>query len=164
MERKPLTMEATLIKSEYEIERGKPIPSRNHAYIQSKMIKLLDRKYDETYEAISELSILLDGKEVVPDVLIYKKFDFRPGNDEIKVSELPLNVIEILSPSQNLSDLIIKSYKYFDSGIQSYWLIIPDLTTIYVFSAPDEFEVFVKKEKLVDAKLGIELELGAIFS
>jgi Uma2 family endonuclease len=63
-----------------------------------------------------------------------------------------------------LGDLIAKSYDYFDSGVQSYWLIIPDLTTIYVFSAPHEFEVFIKKETLVDAKLGIELELGAIFS
>jgi len=156
-------METTLLQSEYEIERGKPMPSRNHAYIQSKIIKLLDRKYADTYEGISELSLMVEGKERVPDVLIYKNFEFRPGNDEVKVTEMPLAVVEILSPTQQLGDLIAKSYLYFDAGIKSYWLVLPDLTTIYIFSAPHEYEAFVKKGTLKDTQLDIELDLEAIF-
>jgi Uma2 family endonuclease len=156
-------METTLLQSEYEIERGKPMPSRNHAYIQSKIIKLLDRKYADTYEGISELSLMVEGKERVPDVLIYKNFEFRPGNDEVKVTEMPLAVVEILSPTQQLGDLIAKSYLYFEAGIKSYWLVLPDLTTIYIFSAPHEYEPFVKKGTLKDTKLDIELDLEAIF-
>lgn len=156
-------METALVQSEYEIERGKPIPSRNHAYIQSKIIKLLDRKYSDTYEGISELSLLVEGKERVPDILIYKNFEFRPGNDEVKVSEMPLAVVEILSPTQHLADLIAKSYLYFEAGVKSYWLVLPDLTTFYIFSAPNEYEAFVKKGILKDTKLDIELNLEDIF-
>ncbi len=156
-------MEALQVQSEYEIERGKPIPSRNHAYIQSKIIKLLDRKYADKYKGISELSLLVEGKERVPDILIYKNFEFRPGNDEVKVSEMPLAVVEILSPKQNLGDLIAKSYLYFEAGVKSYWLVLPDLTTIYIFSAPNEYEAFVKKGILKDTQLDIELNLEDIF-
>ncbi len=156
-------METTLIQSEYEIERGKPMPSRNHAYIQSKIIKLLDRKYADRYEGISELSLLVQGKERVPDILIYKNFEFRPGNDEAKVSEMPLAVVEILSPTQHLGDLIAKSYLYFEAGVKSYWLVLPDLTTIYIFSAPNEYEAFVKKGILKDMQLDIELNLEDVF-
>ena len=156
-------METTLARSEYETERGKPMPSRNHAYIQSKIIKLLDRKYADSYEGISELSLMVEEKERVPDILIYKSFEFRPGHDEVRVSEMPLAVVEILSPKQHLADLIAKSRLYFEAGVKSYWLVLPDLTTIYVFSGPNEYEAYVKKGTLKDPRLDIELELEAIF-
>lgn len=140
--------EKLFIQSEYEIERGKPMPSRNHAYIQSKLLKLIDRKYSAVYEVISELSVVLDGKEWVPDLSIYDYFEFRPGNDEVKVTQIPRAIIEILSPTQHLADLIVKSYSYFDAGVNSYWLVLPDLCTIYIFSAPNEYEAFVKKGTL----------------
>jgi Uma2 family endonuclease len=156
-------MDATLVQSGYEIERGKPMPSRNHAYIQSKIIKLLDRKYAGSFEGISELSLIIEGTERVPDVLIYQDFEFRPGNDEVKVKEMPLAVVEILSPTQQLADLIAKSYLYFEAGVKSYWLVLPDLMTIYVFSAPNEYEAYVKKGMLIDTKLNIELDLESVF-
>lgn len=139
------------------------MPSRNHAYIQSKIIKLLDRKYADRYEGISELSLLVEGKERVPDILIYENFEFRPGHDEVKVTEMPLAVVEILSPTQHLADLVAKSHLYFEAGVKSYWLVLPDLTTIYVFSGPNEYEAYVKKGTLKDTHLGIELDLEAIF-
>lgn len=154
---------AIVAQSDYEIERGKPMPSRNHAYIQSRIIKLLDRKYGDQLEVLSELSLSLEDKDQVPDIVIYKNFDFRPGNDEIKVTEMPLVVVEILSPKQNLTDLIAKSYRYFEAGIKSYWLVLPDLRSIYVFSAPNEYEVFAKKGTLRDEKLDIELQVEDIF-
>ncbi|MDX1939095.1 MAG: Uma2 family endonuclease [Saprospiraceae bacterium] len=156
-------MEATVAKSEYEIERGKPMPSRNHAFVQSKIVKIFDRKYGEQFDVISELSLKLGDTERVPDIVVYKNFDFRPGNDEVKVTEIPLIVMEILSPKQILADLIAKSYDYFEAGVKSYWLVLPDLTSIYVFSEPGEYEVFAKKGMLHDAQLDIKLKLEDIF-
>lgn len=156
-------MEDVIIKSDYEIERRKPIPSRNHAIIQSRIIKMLYKNYEEEFEAVSELSLMIDETEKIPDVSIYKNFDFQPGNDEIKVDELPLAVIEILSPEQHLIDLIIKSKYYFEAGILSYWLVIPDLKTVYIYSDVDEYEAFVRRGKLVDTKLNIELDLKELF-
>lgn len=156
-------MQATVKDIDYEQSRGKPMPSRNHAFLQSRLIKLLDRSYGDRYDVISELSIVVAGKQKVPDILIYEDFEFRPGNDELRVEEPPLGVIEILSPSQHLADLLQKSHLYFEAGIPSYWLVLPDLLTIYVFTAPNEYEVFVKTETLRDERLGIELSLAEVF-
>ena len=111
-------MEAVIEKSQYEIERGKPMPSKNHAYIQSKIIKVIFKKYDDDFEVLSELSLNINGRDKIPDLAIYKEIDYTPGEDEIRVSQLPLAVVEILSPKQTITDLIIKSNDYFVSDIK----------------------------------------------
>lgn len=147
--------------STYETERGKPMPSKNHAIVQTRLIVALD-KYQK-YSTLSEISLGLPAGEKVPDIGIFQPLVFTPGEDEVRMDEIPLGVIEILSPTQSLADLIAKSHVYFQQGVKSYWLALPDLKSIYVFSAPNEYEVFSKKEKLVDAQLGIEVDLGEIF-
>ncbi len=58
----------------YQRERHKPIPSRNHSAIQSRLIIALGKKYDTKYEFFSELSLNLpDVKPAVPDICIYLK-------------------------------------------------------------------------------------------
>lgn len=156
-------METALVKSEYELERGKPMPSKNHAIVQGNIYFLLRQKYDPHYRFMPEISILMDEKERIPDLAIYEHLEFTPGNDEVRLATPPLGAIEILSPTQNLADLIAKSYRYFEAGVKSYWLVLPDLTTIYVFSGPNEYEAFVKKGILKDTQLNIELDLEAIF-
>jgi|GEM_PF-3389664 len=46
--------------SEYEIERGKPVPSLNHGIIQSNLCFTILAKYRAEYSVISELSVELD--------------------------------------------------------------------------------------------------------
>jgi Uma2 family endonuclease len=99
----------------------------------------------------------------VPDLAIYPVREFTPGEDEITMAEAPLGVIEILSPSQSRTELIAKSAGYFKVGVKSYWLVLPDLKSVYVFSAPNEYDVFTRDEQLSDKLLGIELDLGEIF-
>jgi Uma2 family endonuclease len=57
---------------------------------------------------------------------------------------MPLGVVEIMSPTQTITELIVKSHAFFDAGVQSYWLVIPSLKTIYVFSDKGEYEVYAK--------------------
>ncbi len=156
-------METAQVQSEYEIERGKPAPSKNHSIVQGNIYFLLRQKYEPRYRLLLEISMVVDEKDRVPDIAIYEPLDFTPGNDEVRLAEVPLATIEILSPKQNLGDLIAKSYLYFEAGVKSYWLVLPDLTTIYIFSAPNEYEAFVKKGILKDAQLDIELNLEDIF-
>ena len=156
-------METVLVQSEYELERGKPMPSKNHALVQGNIYFLLRQKYESVYRFVTEVSILMQEKERIPDLAIYEQLEFTPGIDEVRLETPPLAAIEILSPTQNLADLIAKSYRYFEAGVKSYWLVLPDLTSIYVFSAPNEYEVFAKKGTLKDTQLNIELDLEAIF-
>jgi len=156
-------MDAATGKSEYEIERGKPTPSKNHSIVQTNLVGYFFVHYQDKFRALSELTLLIDEKKYIPDVVLYEKIDFEPGQDESAVSDIPLCAIEILSPKQNLTELIIKSHLYFEAGVQSYWLILPDLKTVYVFSAPDAYEAYVKKGILKDQQLDIELDLEKVF-
>ena len=48
--------------SKLKIEREKLISSKNHAYLQSRIIRLLDRKYLDKWEIFSELSLVIKRK------------------------------------------------------------------------------------------------------
>ena len=49
-------MEAVLNKSTYEIERGKPMPSKNHGIIQSNLSGLFYVNYRKQYRFMSEVA------------------------------------------------------------------------------------------------------------
>lgn len=151
------------VSSAYELERGKPMPSKNHGIIQGNIYFELRVKYGSQYRPVLEASIDVLGKERIPDVALFQHIEYTPGADEVRIAETPLAAIEILSPKQNLSDLLIKAQPYFEQGIRSYWLVIPDLKTIYVFSQADEYEVFAKQALLKDETLEIELSLKDVF-
>ena len=149
--------------SDYETERFKPMPSFNHGSIQTNLGFLLKLNYGKTYRAVSELALILADWPSVPDICLYpwKKLDFR--NDQTKVSEPPLCVIEILSPTQSLADMMSKAYGYFEHGVQSCWIVLPELNNVYVFSSPDAYEIFKIGETLRDEKMGIEVEVERVF-
>lgn len=100
----------------------------------------------------------------MPDLSILPKLtpDFR--NDVTTVTEPPLGVIEIISPSQTLNQLVAKAEAYFAHGVKSCWLVLLPLTNIYVFSSPDDYQIFREHEVLKDEVLGIELPLKEVFS
>jgi Uma2 family endonuclease len=155
-------MDVLTVTSDYEIERRKPIPSKHHAIIQALIGGLLFSKYPN-YWALPELSILFNGEAKVPDLSIYDKADFERETEEIKTNQIPLGAIEILSPTQNINELIDKSAIYFQNGVKSYWLVVPVLKTIFVFSSLDDYAAYLKDDVLIDDVLGIELDLKLIF-
>lgn len=156
-------MDTTVDLSEYEIERGKPMPSKNHAIIQANLILALQPKYADRFRILPEINLDLSIRDRVPDLAIYRSVEFTPGADEVRMTEMPLCVIEILSPQQSMADLLTKRAEYFAAGVQSYWLVLPDLLSVYVFHSPEDYEVFAKQETLTDKILGIELALGEVF-
>lgn len=155
-------MQTVITSSPYEVERGKPIPSKNHSFVQTRLIVAFATQFEQ-FQILSEISLKLGDIERVPDLAIFENIEFTPGEDEIRVEQKPLAVIEILSPKQNLGDLLAKAHVYFENSIGSYWLVLPDLKSIYVFKSPQDYVVFLKKELLKDEVLGIELDLGKVF-
>ena len=157
-------MESTIKNSSsYELERGKPMPSKNHSIIQYNIIKAFVLKYDAIYQALPELSLNINGNEKIPDVAICKPLQFLAEQDEIKVNNPPLCAIEICSPTQRISDLTSKSNIYFEFGVKSYWLIIPELRAVFVYQSPQKYEVFANEELLTDSQLKVEIELKMLF-
>ncbi len=154
-------MEAIETLSEYEIERGKPMPSKNHAILQTNLIVALSRFADK-YSILSELSLELGPHPSIPDISVYPKMAVDWIHDEIRLSEPPLLVVEILSPKQYMSDLVDKIESYFAAGIQSAWLVQPALKSIAVFSPGMESTVYTTGE-MHDAALDITINLDEIF-
>ena len=156
-------MSASVSLSEYEIERGKPMPDKNHALIQGNLFFLIRLFYNEKYTVLTEINLDLPLRERIPDLAIYPAMKFHPDENEIRMKEAPLCAIEILSAKQDLSELMTKRAEYFTGGVLSYWLVLPALYTIYVFHSATEYQIFSGKDILQDAKLGIKLNLEEVF-
>jgi Uma2 family endonuclease len=112
--------------------------------------------------------------ELKPDVCVYLKTsapksegdgEKRLDSDIIRVPKPPALVIEVLSPSQSVNELLRKLDAYFAMGVQSAWLVIPSLEEIKVFSPEKNrknFEVGTDEE-VIDETLDIRLPIKKIF-
>ncbi|MGI4871939.1 MAG: Uma2 family endonuclease [Janthinobacterium lividum] len=154
------------IKSEYELERGKPMPSKIHGRLQAKLVGLLYVSCGRTHTIYSELSITLAPHYArqVPDVAIYDGLMPYPAVDEISMSEVPLIAVEILSPTQALTELTDKIGGYLAAGVKSCWLLLPGLRSVAISTVPGVYQTFDYPDTLRDPATGIELELAALFS
>jgi Uma2 family endonuclease len=153
----------TVELSDYELDRNKPMPSKNHAIVQSNIGFEVQLKYRETYRVMSEVKLNIpNDKDVVPDIAIYPRFAFDPLHDEVKMTEMPLCAVEILSPSQTNEELIEKVEKYFSVGVKSCWLVIPTFQIVSVFSDASTQRTFFKGE-LYDEVLDIRIDLDKVF-
>lgn len=149
----------------YEIERGKPVPDYSHSLTQSRLTYVLYEKYRDKFHIIPELHLKSEPKDMVPDISIYPiekiKIDF--DNDILKMEIYPDGVIEVITAPQTIREMFQRKKTYTSLGVKSYWLIIPELRSIYVFDQTGEYEVFTKKQLLKDPQLSIEISLGEIF-
>jgi len=136
-------------------------PSYHHSYLAGKIIAALG-KLDE-YSVFSELTLQID-RDYVPDISLYKKrkINFKSG-DIIKMTEIPLLVIEILSPSQGVQEILDKFKIYFEAGVKSCWLVIPVTESVTVYSSTDNAETFYK-DNIIDTILNIQISVNEIFA
>ena len=153
------------IESEESVDRG----SLNHSAIQVNLAFLL--KKIGTFSVYTELSLdtnQLDKtkykfkEEIKPDVCIYPKRGLSRPYDILKMAEMPLLAMEILSPKQGLQEIVEKIDAYFALGVRSCWLIDPTTAIVVVYSALDEHKVFSSGE-VVDDTIGIRLPFDEIF-
>jgi len=151
--------------SAYEIERNKPMPSKNHGYLQTRLSSEIDHLYRKQFTIFSEIEILMPERpNCVPDVAIYPKMEINFWDDELVMTEMPLIAIEIVSPTQSDTDLVKKINRYLEAGIQSCWLVMPSFQAISVYSGIGKYQFFSSEMILKDAVANIELSLIDIFS
>ena len=147
--------------SDYELDRGKPIPSKNHAIIQGNLVFALSISCQERYRILPEVKLNTPPNDLVPDIAIYPLLAFDSLHDEVKMGEMPLGVIEIISLAGG-QELVNKLSRYFDLGVKSCWLVQPTFRIITVFSDKNTFKTFIEGE-LRDELLDIRLDLKRIF-
>ena len=157
-----VAQEQETVLSDYEIERGKPMPNIIHGTVQSSINFLLRTQFGDKFIFPNELS-LATTPPTTPDICIYpkKKLDVREA--EAKESKMPITTIEILSPSQTLEQLQDKAWDiYFPAGVQSAWVVVPELKVIQILFPDGQQQVFVKDE-LTDPATGICIAVEKVF-
>lgn len=158
-------------EEEFYLPEEEDMGSINHSYLQSKLGVLFHNLGN--YVTLTELSLDSSsvkeefgiGDTIVPDVAVYKRELFGTINwrkDSVKANNMPVLVIEILSPMQSVQQLIDKLATYFQLGVQSCWLIYPSSNTVEVYSAPYQARSFLTGD-VIDAKLDIRLPIDTIF-
>jgi Uma2 family endonuclease len=117
----------------HETEEAEEMGSHNHSAIQANVTYLLKRT--GKYSVYTELSLdttPLDPKqfkfkdEIKPDVCVYPKRGLIRPFDLLKMSEMPLLVVEVLSPRQSAYEILEKDY--FDNAVAGYNVMIIDAT------------------------------------
>ena len=149
--------------SDYELERGKPMPSLKHALVQSNLIATLRPALGPDFLVLSELTLALSTKNAVPDITILPRSAVDLTIEQIALTAVPPTVIEILSPTQTIGELLEKAKLYFANGVQSYWLVLPELQAVAVYSAPGKYKYFYNGQAVLDPVLGVELPVSPLF-
>ncbi|MFY8000650.1 MAG: Uma2 family endonuclease [Candidatus Kapaibacteriota bacterium] len=146
--------------SDYELERGKPMPTQQHSLTQLNLSTALKIRYRKQFVILPELTIELGKKTAVPDISIYPYYPIEWGaEDPAAKAEPPLVAIEIISPSQTLTEIRDKARKYFAQGVKSCWIVQPELQTISVLhpgEKPRTFDTGMVEDTLVGIQIPIE--------
>lgn len=144
--------------------------SYNHSTVQANLAYLLKGlgRFSVSIELSLDSSALDTAlykvkDELIPDVCIYLKRDLSVPFDILKMNEMPLMVVEVLSPRQYVTSLLEKFHAYFALGIRSCWLVDPATHTVHIYATMTEWRTFGMDETLDDQTLAIQLPVAAIF-
>jgi Uma2 family endonuclease len=142
-------------------EAEPPMGSMGHGYTQANLIMAL-APHRARYTVFAELTLVLDGWEVTPDVALFPRAPVDLVRDRPKVAEAPVLAVEILSPTQSVNDLVAKAEDLLAHGVASVWLVQPALHTVVVFHPGARPRPFADDHVRDDAT-GITLPLDALF-
>ena len=154
------TQAVEIIETEVVLEEAM---SLNHARLTSRITWLLSAAYEEKYDVLAELEFELSTGRLKPDVCILPKLTYDWQEDIVRFPEPPITAIEILSPTQAFDAVASKIIKmYFPAGVQSAWLVVPFVKTIYLFLADGSIITFAAGT-LYDPASNVEIALETIF-
>lgn len=108
-----------------------------------------------------------DDKNVVqPDIVVL--CDTENMNEQLKYTGTPTLVIEVLSSSTKMKDMIKKLHLYLEGGVEEYWIVNPFKQEMYVYEF-DEIDVkdyrVYKDEAILQSSTfeGLEIPLQQVF-
>lgn len=172
-----------------EGEDNKEMSSKNHGLIQARLASFIN--WLDDYNVATELSLDVSEAsrqeilnkygfsatcELKPDIAVYRadEFDLADPDEEddldsidpLRVSQMPLCVMEMVSPSQSSYKILQKFRAYFAMGVKSCWLVEPNLKTIVVYQGQlRQKRSYVANDSgdVEDAILKVKLPLVKIF-
>ncbi|WP_232325868.1 Uma2 family endonuclease [Spirosoma montaniterrae] len=150
--------------SAYELDRKKPMPTLLHGAIQANLIVQVAINYPNQFRIASEVTLATKPDGSTPDLVLYPAgaLDFK--NDPSRRTDAPLLAVEIQSASQSTKDMVAKLEPYFYFGLQSCWIVVPELQAILVYDTPFHYTFFHENDMLKDTILNIEIPLAKVFA
>ncbi|HIE02043.1 MAG TPA: Uma2 family endonuclease [Thiotrichaceae bacterium] len=159
---------------EQENEVLKEMGSINHSIVQAKITGMLlnDERFTPAVELsldISQIDLSQFGlkakEELKPDICLYQgRRELSNPDDVLKMTEMPLLAIEVLSPKQTIDDILAKFKAYFALGIKSCWLVTPAIRAIAIYSQASNFKTFgMNDTEVIDEIMDIHLPIQKVF-
>jgi hypothetical protein len=167
-----IDIEEEILEDEYD--KGDEMGSVNHSVAQGRISGLLFN--DGRFTVMPELSLdmsqielsqfgLKAKNELKADICLYPNSVGGRTRDLLRMPEMPLLAIEVISPEQGIRVILAKFDAYFALGVKSCWLVMPEIKTITVYSQPDKFNNFdCNDTEVVDDVMDIRLPISQIFN
>jgi Uma2 family endonuclease len=88
----------------------------------------------------------------------------RKGNSAF-LDVAPDLVVEIMSPTDSYAEVQRKLLDYFSIGVREVWVLLPDIGTVYAYSAPTELRAFGPDETLTASEVlpGFAVPVARLF-
>jgi Uma2 family endonuclease len=134
------------------------MPSLNHSYICAQLMRQLLQ--DNSIQPLPELTLDIDGG-LTPDISIFKNEKIQPDffEDILRVKDLPILAIEVISSSQSIQEIFEKSKVLVNSGVKTVWTIEPYGRSIFVVNKEGK-KLF--HEEVVESE-GVKVDFTKVF-
>jgi Uma2 family endonuclease len=161
----------------YEIVNGRrvelPPMSVYATWIASRLQTRLDQHATERAlgTVVSEMLFVLDDEQDLrrrPDVA-FVSLERWPWDRELPESGdwevIPELVVEVVSPTDEFSDVVAKVNQYFQYGVRLVWVIVPEERQVYVYESPTHVRILAAAETLTGGELlpGLTLVVRSLF-
>lgn len=109
-----------------------PAASFDHQRVSRRLANLIEGSLADLIVVEAVSVHLPNNRERIPDIVVVER-----APDTAYVTETPVLVVEVLSPSTASEDTVRKSTEYLAAGIGQYWLVDHENRVIDVFENRD---------------------------
>jgi len=138
------------------------MPTRAHAWIQFRLIILLNRYLQRDVEALPPITFQGIDRKFTPDVVVCMKENIS-FTEEIFPSAPPLLAVEIISLGQTMRDMVNTCQSMIASGVEECWIVEPANETVTVCTAERRFALHAG-EMLTYHRLQMPLRVDDVFA
>jgi Uma2 family endonuclease len=141
-----------------EQEQEEDRPSLNHSYLCAQIMRQLLE--NEKIQPLPELTLDIE-KGLTPDISVFPKEQIQPNffEDVLKVQQMPILAIEVVSSSQSIHTILEKADLLVQAGVKTVWTVEPYGRSVFVISQRGK-ELY--HQELV-ASEGIEVDFAKVF-
>lgn len=144
-----------------------PTGHRHYVLTAQLIARLVPHAKGRGYVAGSQAGFrMVNGNIRSPDVAFTLKERLPSGEpSEGFEGVAPDLAVEVISPSEQLPDILQKVGEYFQSGAQQVWLLFPESQTVSVYTAPFEVRTLHAEDELTGGNLlpGFRCKVGELF-